>query len=722
MISFPRHWPCLFLLAVCVSASAQSEQALQHHRNRSIAAQHATVPPVLDGLLDDDVWKDAEVIRDFHQVDPEEFAAPAVATEVRVAFDADNLYIGARLEHSERSRLVANVMVQALRVTPDERLMIVLDPLHDRRNGYFFEINANGLRGDALLENNRTWIQEWSGIWYTATNIENTGTWTVEVRIPLATLSFDPSLDTWGINFLRDVPGYGQVLAWSSAGTQDFQVAPAYAGELTGLSGMRKGIGIDVTPGMSLRRRDDRVHDKQSLQLRPSLDVTYKLGEATTAALTVNTDFTSTEPDDRQVNLTRYSLFVPEKRSFFLQDAGIFEFGDLSGNGRPFFSRTIGLAADGTPVDLEGGLKVTGRDNGWNYGLLAVRQDSSANVSAQTLAVGRLVRSIGTSTSLGAILTDGDPRDGGDSRTLGVDLRSRTEHFGDAPLEGEIWWQRSSDSLPGDANDAFGVGLHYPSDTLSVNIRAAELQADFRPAMGFVNRTDVRAYSLNTRYRWRDADGPIYAYNVYFNRVWTERIGGGIESDKWTFVPFAPWNPKIGYMEWYFDYEREVPRQAFDLFDRLAVPAGDYAGLRTGIFFETREASTLSATGDISRGPFLGGTRDETTVAVTWRANSRVAVKASASINDVTLPSGHYIARLLSSTASIALSSKLAWITVAQYDNVSNDLGLDTRLRYTPQAGQELAFIYTHGASDAEGRFRRSFDDAVLRASYTLRY
>lgn len=722
MIFSSRLWSCAIIAAISASAFAQVDAAREAHRDRRVAATRAVTPPVLDGLLDDAVWKDTQVIRDFHQVDPEAFAAPAVATEVRVAYDADNLYIGARLEHSERSRLVANVMVQALRVTPDERLIIVLDPLHDRRNGYFFEVNANGLRGDALLENNRTWIQEWSGIWYTATHVESNGTWTVEVRIPLATLSFDPGLDTWGINFLRDVPGYGQVIAWSSTGTQDFQVAPAYAGELTGLSGMRKGIGLDVVPGLSLRRRDDRIDATRSLELRPSLDVTYKLGEATTAALTLNTDFTSTEPDDRQVNLTRYSLFVPEKRSFFLQDAGIFEFGDLANNGRPFFSRTIGLAADGTPVDLAGGVKVTGRSDGWNYGLLAVRQDASADASAQTLAVGRLVRSIGASTSLGAILTDGDPLGRGDSRTLGIDLRSRTERFGSAPLEGELWWQRTSDDLPGNARNAYGFGLHYPSDTLSVNLRAAELQADFRPAMGFVNRNDVRVYSLNTRYRWRDADGPIYAYNVFLNRAWTERIGGGIESDKWTLVPFAPWNPRIGYMEWYFDYEREVPRQAFDLFDRLTVPAGDYKGLRTGIYFETREASMLSATGDISRGPFLGGTRNETTVAVTWRASPRLTVKTSASINDVSLPSGHYIARLLSGTTTVALSSKLAWITIAQYDNVSNDLAIDTRLRYTPQAGQELAFIYTHGANDAEGRFRRTLDDAVLRASYTLRY
>ncbi|HMB73024.1 MAG TPA: sugar-binding protein, partial [Gammaproteobacteria bacterium] len=343
---------------------------------KSISLVRTATPPIIDGVLDDAVWEQAAFIDDLHQVQPVEYAQPSERTEIYVLYDDEALYIGARMHMSNPDEITANVMRQyGQQMTQDDTLFVTLDPFNSRRSGYFFGINPNGVRLDGLYRNVSEYYSDWDTIFYAQSAIDEDG-WTTEYAIPFKSISFDPTTDTWGLNFSRAIQERNEDIAWV---TRNRRWDPSSAGLATGLEGLRQGVGLDVVPSVSMSRSRVFANENQpdpSLRFdssvernyEPSLDVVYKLTPALNGSLTINTDFSATEVDDRQVNLTRFSLFFPEKRDFFLREADIFEFGrigaqdgngSLSGatrqNGRPFFSRRIGLSPNGGAVGLDVG-------------------------------------------------------------------------------------------------------------------------------------------------------------------------------------------------------------------------------------------------------------------------------------------------------------------------------------------------------------------------------
>ena len=270
--------------------------------------------------------------------------------------------------------------------------------------------NPNGLRQEGLFQNISEEQWNWEGIWYTASTVDERG-WITEIAIPFKTLSFDPSNDTWGINFRRAIARRDERTGWVSRNRNS---DPSTSGTVVGLTGLEQGVGLDIVPSLSVSERRPFDGSASTTDTDPSLDVFYKITPSLTGALTINTDFSATEVDDRQVNLTRFGLFFPEKRDFFLQDADIFEFGGLEANGRPFFSRRIGLSEEGTPIDLEVGGKLTGRVGRWNIGALSVRQDDTVTAAGAAVApdnatVARASANLLEESNVGMIVTEGNP-------------------------------------------------------------------------------------------------------------------------------------------------------------------------------------------------------------------------------------------------------------------------------------------------------------------------
>ena len=274
---------------------------------------------------------------------------------------------------------------------PDDRLVVILDPFNTGRSGYRFETNANGVRHDALYQNINSFQSDWTVIWDTAASIDETG-WVAEIEIPFKTLPFDPST-TAGVS-TSGAASAGAARRWRGC-RATAPTTRAFSGLVTGMQGMDQGMGLDVVPSLAVGQQKAFVSggsDTTDSNTSPSLDVFYRFTPSLNGALTINTDFSATEVDNRQVNLTRFNLFFPEKRDFFLTDADLFEFGRISGSGsneaneatsrpsrenaRPFFSRRIGLSATGTPVDIEYGGKVSGRVGRWSSGSLAISQDA----------------------------------------------------------------------------------------------------------------------------------------------------------------------------------------------------------------------------------------------------------------------------------------------------------------------------------------------------------
>ena len=703
----------LLLLSTSTLAFTESER-------KSFVISRADSSPVIDGLLDDEAWQHAAIIDDFHQTLPTDGAAPTERTVVRVMYDDEYLYIAADLRDSDPAAIQALQLIQGKLFFSDDRFWVTLDSFNSKRNDYLFQVNANGVRREALRENNSRFIEEWATIWYAESAIHADG-WATEIAIPFKSISFSPKSDTWGINFGRGIVRKQEFALWSSHDRQDW---PAYSGEVSGINDIEQGLGLDIVPSINLRQERDLELGDSKNSFDPSLDLRYRITPSLTATFTLNTDFSTAEVDERQVALDRFSLFFPEKRDFFLQDAGIFEFGNIDANGRPFFSRRIGLSEDGEAIDIVGGAKLTGRIGDFNIGALAIRQDAFADVAATDLFVARGSRNVLGESAVGFIATNGDPGSNDNNSLLGADFLYRNSNgpFGQI-VTGNLWAQQSK-TTGLDGNDrAYGALLEMPNDILSAYLRAEEIQENFNPALGFVNRTDIRRYGTGVRYRTRPDKGRWRSINhrIDFNLV-TDMAGATLtEQTRIRPVGLQTHSGDFIFVEW--QSNEELVEEAFDLFDRLNVPVGRYKFDRYRAEFASGMGRPLRVVLSVQDGGFFDGDRLEKFFELEWRQSAHFSLALALTENDVELPSGSFTSHLGSLRTDIAFNSRWSWSNLLQYDNTDDVVGINSRLRYIPEAGREVMLVVNHGANvDASNRLTSTHNDVNLKLSYTFRY
>ena len=706
--------------AVLLLLPAAEAGATLDAERKSFQIFRVETPPVIDGKLDDAVWAAAPGIDDFHQTSPGDGTPSTERTVVRVAYDDEYLYIAANLLDSEPTAIQAKQMIQGKLFHSDDRFWVTIDSFNNKRNDYFFQVNANGVRRDALRENNARFIDEWATIWHAESSVHENG-WATEIAIPFKSISFAADIDTWGINFGRGIVRKQEYTIWSSHQREWW---PAYGGEFTGIREIEQGLGLDIVPSVNVSHSRDLRLAQVDDGFEPSLDVRYRITPSLSATFTLNTDFSTAEVDEQQVALDRFSLFFPEKRDFFLQDAGIFEFGNIDTNGRPFFSRRIGLSADGDEVRIDGGAKLTGRVGDFSIGALAIRQDAYADLPARDLFVARGSYNVLEESAVGFILTHGDPASNDDNSVVGVDFLYRNSDgpFGEI-LTGKFWAQQSDSTGLEDEDRAYGVNLEIPSDKLEAYIDAQHIEENFRPALGFVNRVGIRRYGAGMRYRTRPEEGRIRAINHRIDASLVTDMDGETLSRLTAIEPVSFYSHGDDYLFFRWEQRFENVLSGFELFDRLAVPAGEYdfdryrAELRSGV---QRPVRVVLAVED---GGFFGGDRLEKSIDVQWRQSAYLFLGVGLTENVVDLPSGSFTSRLASLRSDVAFNSKWSWSSLAQYDNSSNVFGINTRLRYVPEAGKELLFVLDHGGTVDEFNHARSdYSNLNLKLSYTFRY
>jgi hypothetical protein len=725
---------CSAFLAVALSCLVAPTVMAQPSGEKTLVVARATAPPAIDGRIDASEWAAATVVEDFHQVEPIEFASPSERTRVYVMIDADNIYIAARMWDSEPGRVAAKSMRQGEQLNDDDVFGVALDTFNDRRSGYWFSVNPNGVRRQAIFQNTTTRNFDWRGIWHTMSSRDSEG-WVTEMAIPVKTLNFNPASDTWGINFRRKIERRQEFTAWVS---RNQQVNPSASGIATGMTGLNQGIGLDIVPSVSLKqqRTFDPANKDQSVE--PSLDVFYKITPALTAALTVNTDFSATEVDDREVNLTRFGLFFPEKRAFFLQGADIFEFGRLTNagndteiagstlaNGRPFFSRRIGLSGRGEPVDLDVGGKLTGRIGNWNVGLLDVAQSAYGTVEARNLFVGRAVANVLEESSLGLILTNGDPRSNLSNTVVGADfLYQNTRLANGNVIEAEAWYQQSkTEGVSGD-DSAYGLRIGMPNEAgFRAGIGLKTIEQNFHPALGFVNNAGIRDYTFETRYT-RRMGGYLQAVYGTLDVQRIELLGGGLQSQIATLRPLVLESSSGEQLELNYIASKEVLYEPFEISDGVVLPPGEYSFAEAKMALETGGHRALSGTVRFAQGDFYSGERVNIEGELTWRPSRYFALSGQYEYIGVDLPQGDFVTRLVQVRTDGAFSSRLSWSNLVQYDNDSEVMGFNSRLQWVPEMGRETYLVFNHELEDPDrnNRFRSTNADLVVKLGYTFRF
>jgi len=755
-LKFARNHPtCIFffngLLGSCLlggSAYAQTAPisetgataSLATNAARQFRAVRVAQPPVIDGIIDDAVWQQANVITDFHQTRPGNGAPTSERTEVYVVYDDDALYVAARMYDSDPDLIAAPVIRHGQGMPSDDRLVVILDPFNTGRAGYRFETNLNAARHDSLYTSVTSFSLDWNTIWDVATSVDGQS-WIAEIEIPFKSIPFDPAIETWGFNFGRAIRRRGEEMAWVS---QNRTYNPSVSGQMTGITGISKGVGLDLVPSLSVNRRKRFDPSSSETTTEPSLDAFYRVTPSLNAALTINTDFSATEVDNRQVNLTRFNLFFPEKRDFFLNDSDLFQFGNIGGmangndatslgsreNARPFFSRRLGLSETGAPVDINYGGRISGRVGRWNIGTLAIRQDEFAAVDASDLFVTRISANVLEDAGIGFIYTNGDPASNVDNSVVGVDFKYLNNRLASGrTFEADAWYQQSD--TPGLAGDdaSFGFGLRMPNPTgLRGRMAYKEVQQNFNPAMGYINRSNVRDLTVDAGYTHFFGGDVLQTLFTGVDAQRIERIEGGLQSQALVFRLVELQTNARDSLNLSHTRNDENVQRPFTIYSdqnrQLVIQPGRYQFNEQGVRLSTGGQRQFSGSVNYLQGDFYNGNRTNIRGSVSWNQSRFFVLSANYDWNDISLPQGDFVARLTSISTQVAFSSTLYWITLTQYDNLSEELGINTRLQWIPRAGQEgfIVLNYNMQDRDKDNTFESAFSDLSAKFRYTFRF
>ena len=752
--SLPLHplvWVCL-LIVVPAWCLAGQQQPGANAAVRSAVVTAIDTDIVIDGSLDEAPWRQSPKIGELVQRIPRAGARPTERTEVTLLHDKDNLYIGVMCYDSEPDRVLASQMARDAMLNPDDRLSIILDTFRDQSNAFHFSTNPNGALVDGLVFANGETNEDWDAIWIVKTKRSDEG-WSAEFAIPFKSLSFPSGETVWGFNISRIIQRKLEEVRWTGARfqTQFFQVSEA--GEITNLEGLEQGVGLDVRPFIAQRWLHEGTTGNDVVRGKPGLDLFYNLTPSLRLSTTVNTDFGETEVDARQINLTRFSIFFPEKRSFFLQDAGVFNFattgvdqpGGIPDTGAeifPFFSRRIGLLR-GQEVPIDYGIKLTGRAGRTEIGMLNVRTRDTADVDSKNLVVGRIRQNFLEQSYVGAIFTGGDPAgrslsgpfdpptSSSLSSTAGVDMRLATSNFlgTNRNMLFNAWGLKTNKEGVTENNASYGFAAHYANDKFAGQLMWREIQENFDPELGFVQRTNVRMLRLGASFnpRPKPSSGIQQMFHDVFYTRFTRLDNGLVETEKFYFT-LVDWHFNSGdSLHSLFDLNPTYERlfEPFEISPGVVLPAGEYRFMPMRIFFTSAQKRKLQGSIGLTFGSFWSGTANTVRASLRYQLPPKFSIRLDSNQTFARLPEGNFVARIFSTQVNYAVSPFLSFSNLIQFDNRSGNLGLQSRVRWTLEPGNDVFFIFGQGWIQEIGDlhdFRQQDSRLATKLQYTFRF
>ena len=691
--------------------------------------------PLMDGIVDDQSWALADVATGFLQREPGEGQPASERTEVRVLYDDENLYVGVVAFDSNPGAILASELRRdALGGGgfgggggggggggSDDTFSVVLDTFHDGRSAFLFTVNPLGARHDATIRNESQINSEWDEAWQAAAQVTSRG-WEAELVIPLGILRFSTGLADWGIDFERNIRRKNELVAWSNY-RRDFRfIAVSQAGDLRGFE------NLSVTQRFRLRpyflgtatslfedpERTNEVTDEFGID-----DLKIQLTSNLTADLTYNTDFAQVELDDQRVNLTRFSLFFPEKRDFFLEGANNFSFGPVGGSdgfGAPtlrlFHSRNIGLSASGVPIPIDFGTKMTGKVGSGNVGFLHVRSGESESSAGEGFTALRWRQDVLARSSVGALVTNVEGPDGALNTVVGADASFT---FFDN-LNIFAFGARATDDDVEEGKFAGQFRVGWQSDLWRASVDVMRVDPDFRSDLGFVLRDDIVRRSYRGSWNPRPDVPWLRSVNFDFNLTTFHDTRGDLVSRESWIGGFLNTEAGDGIGGYYSNtFERlDLP---FEIHPDVTIAPGEYTFDGLYLFYFTFGGRWVSISGDANIGDFYDGKIVSVSPAVTFRVNERLRIAPSFSFNKIDLPGGSFNSNVLNARASYSFSDR--WLTDAlvQYINVSNGISVFARLRYIYRVGDDIYLVYRQAGEYDRLRFGRHDRSLTLKVT-----
>ncbi len=686
-------------------------------------AQAVETAPVIDGRLDDPEWASAPVVADFRQKEPGEGEPASEATRVRLVYTRTHLYIGVELADSDPAGIRATELKRDNELEADDSFSVLLDTYHDHRNGFLFRVNPRGTRYDAVVRNESSEDEDWDEQWIAAAVITDTG-WTAEMAIPFKILRFSGDREQrWGLNFARIIRRKNEEAYWTNW-SRDFEfIHVSQAGHLAGVTDIVQAERLRIRPyvvaGVERLDASDEPPGARGIRDVGLDDVKIAVTSTLTADLTVNPDFAQTEADEQQVNLTRFSLFFPEKRQFFIEgsDSLMMAVAQEGYHGSPplelFYSRRVGLSRAGSPVPIIAGGKLTGKVGGFDVGVLNVQTDSASGLPGENFGVARFRRELFGRSYVGAIATS-RRGDGAWNQVVGADARFVVrDHLTltgllaaeDAQGRGATQWARHGSAA-------------WEDDLVSASASYVDIDAEFDPAVGYVRRRD-RMVSSSFNLKPRPGGGPIRQFEIGPSVTVYHDHAGVLRTRDIEFSLEAALQSGDS-IDLSFGNSVDHPEEPFEIAEGVVLPSARYEWNTFGARVWTSSGRPVSVGVEAEAGGFYGGTRRTVALEADLRPNAHLSISPGYEFNDVALAEGAFDTHLVGLRTSVAFGTSAATSVYFQYNSEGQLAAVQVRFNYIFRTIDNLYVVY-NGTRFTDGPFSgRDNQSLVVKVTYSV--
>ncbi|MEE8348416.1 MAG: DUF5916 domain-containing protein [Acidobacteriota bacterium] len=705
MILMPNPWRLdLLLLATGLTVAGAGAQTASQDpgQKRSVEVLRIDSEIVIDGEMDEPAWQRAQPAADFIQQEPVMGEPGSEPTEVRLLYDETTLYIGIYcFDSAGKEGITVNSVRRDVSPFEGDYFGVLLDTFDDDRNAFVFGTNPRGAKRDGQMAGNGESSNfDWDAVWSVKSKITERG-WQAEMAIPFKTLRFrEGEEQVWGLNLTRKIRRKNEDIHWSPI-PRPFRInRVSLAGELTGLSGVRQGRNLSIKPYISLpvvRRQ----HDDVDFLPEPGLDLKYGITPGLTLDLTVNTDFAQVEADQQQINLTRFSLFFPEKREFFLENAAIFEFGksarEWGASGRDviaFFTRRIGID-QGQRVSILGGARFSGTVGKYRVGLLSMQADDFESIPSTNFSVARVRRDILESSNFGGIFINKQAGGGEFNRTFGMDVNLKFDALNITSFF------LKTDTTGVDGQDMAGdFSVAWKDRLWDIRSEFSSIQKNFNPEVGFVPRRGIRKSRGALTYKPRPGERIpwIREFRPFIeidyitdqdNRLETRTLETGLTTEF----------QDTGRLQFLVESNFERLDEPFSIRPGQSLPAGDYQFEEFSASYSTDQSRMFSGGVNGSTGSFWNGDRNTYGVDFRFQANYQFRADVSWTRNNIDLPSGAFTTDLASTRLTYSFSTDLFLNALIQYNSILQEVSSNIRFNYIYKPLSDFFLVYNERRS-----------------------
>ncbi len=679
----------------------------------SIPAYFTNEKITLDGKLTENCWRKATKISNFTQREQNTGEPATEKTEIAIVYNTNIMYIGFWGYDDNPGKIVAQQMKRDFRWDTDDNFEVIISTFNDNRNGYLFVINPNGARADVLISNEgEGFNKNWNGVWDVSASITNEG-WFAEIQIPFSTLKFKKAVNLiWGINFERNIRRKKEQILWQGW-SRIYEIEKiSQAGKLTGLKNIKAKNKVELKPyvsgGVESFKADNPEESYTKGRYKLGGDVNIDITPTMKLNLTVNTDFAQVESDRARINLSRFSLYYPEKRQFFLEAKDLFQM-NVGHRNQVFYSRRIGLQ-DGQEVPIIGGVRVFGKQNKTNVGAMSIQTIAKDSILTTNYSVVRIRQDVGNQSSVGGIVTS-KFLNGHHNVVYGADFTfSTSKLFNDKNLiiNGAFAQSQTSDSV-NNTNSSYNFYLSYPNDIVEYDLAVVGIQQNFNPEMGFIRRHNYRMYYTELQFNPRPKFLPFFRnlnlkpldINYYVNEETNK-----LESIFYELRPFG-FTTKSGEVsefnvQWLFDKLDEP----FELLDTVIIPVGEYWDQRWELQLETFQGRKLSGEFFVNWGDFYTGKRTRFSTAANLNVNKHWNMSAEWSRNFLYFDVLNFVTDEVGGRVIYAYNPKLNSSLYGQWNNEDDEILFNFRINWIPKIGSDFYFVVNQVIETGNNTFK----------------